>query len=155
MVWEVFKRSIVQRLVKLKKWLNQSTISRSSHRRFSVKKVYLEISQNSQQNTCAHSKHFESRPKFLQKNKVSALNSVSTARKCIEKETPTQIFSREFCKNFQNIFSTEYLRTTTSALPQPRLAYLQNLFFGGVLQNSFLKDLTKFTRKKTSAGVSS
>ena len=31
----------------------QRRINRSSHRRFSIKKVFLQISQNSQENTCA------------------------------------------------------------------------------------------------------
>ena len=31
----------------------QRRIDRSSHRKFSIKKVFLQISQNSQENTCA------------------------------------------------------------------------------------------------------
>ena len=74
---------------------------------------------------------------FRKTNEVSALNSVSTARKCIKKETPTQVFSCKFQEIFQNIFCTEYLRTTASALPQSRLAQLQKRLSGGVLQYSF------------------
>ena len=54
----------------------------------SVKKVSLEISQNSQENTC-------SRVSFLIRPEDCNL---------INKETLTQMFSCEFCKIFQNTF---------------------------------------------------
>ena len=57
----------------------------------SVKKVFLEISQNSQENTCA-------RVSFLIKLQVSACNF-------IKKETLAQVFSCEFCEISKNIFS--------------------------------------------------
>ena len=62
-------------------WTKMS-LSRSSHRRCSVKKVFLETSQNSQENTCA---------------RVSCLN----LRK---KEMMAQVFSCGFCKISKNTF---------------------------------------------------
>ena len=53
--------------------------------RCSVKKVFLEISQNSQENTCARVCNF------------------------IKKETLAQLFSCEFCEISKNIFFTEHL----------------------------------------------
>ena len=50
---------------------------------YSVKKVFLEISQNSQENTCARA---------------------SLLIKLIKKETLAQVFSREFCEIFKNVF---------------------------------------------------
>ena len=57
-------------------------------KRYSVKKVFLEIWQNSQKNTY-------DRVSFL--IKLQAYN-------CIEKETLAQVFSSEFYKIFKNIF---------------------------------------------------
>ena len=59
-----------------------------------LKKVFLQISQNSQENTCA-------RVSFLIKFQK-------------KKETLAQIFSCEFCEISKSIFSTEHLQTTTS-----------------------------------------
>ena len=57
--------------------------------RCSVKKVFLEISQNSQESTCAR---------------------VSKACNCIKKETLEQVFSCEFLRNFlRTPFLTEHL----------------------------------------------
>ena len=53
------------------------------------KKVFLEISQNSQENTCA------------------GVNF-------IKKETLAPVFSSEFCEIPKNTFFTEHLRTTFS-----------------------------------------
>ena len=55
------------------------------------KKVFSEISQNSQENTCASCSF-------------------------IKKETLAQVFSCEFCKISKNNFSTENLGTTASML---------------------------------------
>ena len=60
-------------------------------RRCSVKKVFLEISQNSQKNTCA-------RVSFLIKLQTEACNF-------IKKATLGQVFSLEFCEIFKNTFS--------------------------------------------------
>ena len=59
--------------------------------RCSVKKCFLEISQNSQENTCA-------RVSFL--IKLQAL-----ACKFMKKETQAQVLSCEFCEISKNIFS--------------------------------------------------
>ena len=55
--------------------------------RCSVKKVFLKISQNSQENTCA-------RASFLIKLQASVCNF-------IKKETLAQVFSCEFCEVFK------------------------------------------------------
>ena len=60
-------------------------------RRCSLKKVFLEISQNSQENTCA-------RVSFLIKLQASGLNF-------IKRETLAQVFSCEFCNISMNTFS--------------------------------------------------
>ena len=62
-------------------------------------KMFLEISQNSQENTCA----------FLMKLQASACNF-------IKKEALSQVFSCEFCEISKNIFFTEHLWATTSTL---------------------------------------
>ena len=67
--------------------------------RCSVKKVFLKISQNSQENTCASL--------FL--NKVAGATG-----NFIKKETLAQMFSCEFCEIFKNICFTENLWTTAS-----------------------------------------
>ena len=60
-------------------------------RRCSVKKVFLEISQNSQKNACV-------RVSFLIKLQASACNF-------IKKEALAQVFPREFCQISKNTFS--------------------------------------------------
>ena len=57
-----------------------------------LKKVFLEISQNSQENTCAR---------------------VSFYLNC-KKETLAQVFSCEFCEISKNTFFIEHLRATAS-----------------------------------------
>ena len=64
--------------------------------RCSVKKMFSEISQNSQENTCT-------RASFLIKLQVSAWNF-------IKKEALTQAFSCEFCGILKNSFFIEHLR---------------------------------------------
>ena len=61
-----------------------------------LKKVFLEISQNSQENNCA---------------RLSFLIELQ-AWDC--KETLAEMFSSEMCKISKNIFFTEHLRTTAS-----------------------------------------
>ena len=68
-------------------------IGRSSHRRCSVKKVFLEILQKSQENTCAR---------------------VSFLIKFIKKETLAQVSYCEFCETSKNNFFTEQLWTAAS-----------------------------------------
>ena len=76
-----------------------TAINRSSHQRCSIKKVFLKISQNSQENTCA---------------RVSSCRP--HARNFIKRETLAQVFSCEFCEIFKNTFFTEQLWTTASEL---------------------------------------
>ena len=64
-----------------------NTPYRSSHRRCSVKKVFLEILQNSQENTCA---------------RASILIKLQAF---IKIETLAQVFSCEFCEISKNTFS--------------------------------------------------
>ena len=64
---------------------------------FCEKKVFLEISQNSQENTCG-------RVSFL----------VSSACSFIENETLAQVLCCEFCEISKNNFFTEHLRVTAS-----------------------------------------
>ena len=63
--------------------------------RCSVKKVFLEISQNLQENTCA-------RVSFLIKLQALACNF-------IKKETLAQVFSYEFCETSNKTFLLEHL----------------------------------------------
>ena len=65
---------------------------------FSVKKVFLKILQNLQENTCIG-------VSFLIKLQASSLQLYL-------KETPTQVFSCEFCEIFNNTF---FQRTTPIA----------------------------------------
>ena len=74
--------------------VNKCIIIRSSQRRCSIKKVFLEILQNSQENTCA-------RDSFL--IKLLLINF-------IKKESLAQVFSCEFCEISKNNFFTEQLR---------------------------------------------
>ena len=63
-------------------------------------KLFLEILQNSQENTCA-------RVSFLIKLKSEASNF-------IKKETLAQVFSCVFCYIFKDTFFTEHLQVTAS-----------------------------------------
>ena len=65
-----------------------------SHRRCSIKKVFLKISQNTQENICA-------RVYFLIKLNASACNFIM-------KESLVQVFSSEFFKIFNTTFFTEH-----------------------------------------------
>ena len=65
------------------------------------KKVFLEISQNLQENICA-------RDSFLIKLQARGLQLYL-------KKSLAQLFSCEFCKISKNTFFTEHLRTTASA----------------------------------------
>ena len=73
---------------------------RSSHHRYSIKKVFLKISPNSQENTCVS-------VSFLIKLQAFTCN-------LIKKETLTEMFSCEFCVIFKGTFFTEHLRVTVS-----------------------------------------
>ena len=60
-------------------------------RNCSIRKVFIKISQNSQENTCAR---------------------VTFLIKCIKKETLAEVFSCEFCETFKN---TSFYRATLVA----------------------------------------
>ena len=79
-------------------WKNRSIENnhRSIHQRCSVRKGILEISQNSQESTCA-------RVSFLIKLKASACNF-------IKKETLAQVLSCEFYEFLRTLFLAEHLR---------------------------------------------
>ena len=64
--------------------------------RCSVKTVFLEISQNSQENVCA---------RFSYLNKVARLRPANFSKK----ETLAQVFSCELCKISKNTFSVKHL----------------------------------------------
>ena len=78
--------------------------ARSNHQRCSIKKGVLKNF------TKFTGKHLCQRLFF---NKVPG-----QACNFIKKESLTQVFSCEFCKNFKNTFFTEHLRATASELPQ-------------------------------------
>ena len=63
--------------------------------------MFLEISENSQENTCA-------RASFFIKLQAEACNFIT-------KETLAQVFSCEFSEISKNTFFTEHIRTTASA----------------------------------------
>ena len=67
------------------------------------KNVFLEISQNLQESTCA-------RVSFLIKLQVLQAKACNF----VKKETLVQVFSCEFCKISNNTFFTEHLWTTAS-----------------------------------------
>ena len=69
-------------------------------RRFSVRKAFLKISQNSQKNTC-------SRVSFVIQLKAEAYNF-------IKKVTLTQMFFCEFWEMFKSTFFTEHLHPKIS-----------------------------------------
>ena len=69
-------------------------MSEAVTRSCSVKKVFLKISQNSQENTCASS--------FLIK--------LQTSGNFIKKEALVQVFPDEFCEIFMNTFFIEHIQ---------------------------------------------
>ena len=79
--------------------LKSLTMFRSSHWRCSIKKMFLEISQNSQKTPVPES------PFFSRK-----------ACNFIKKETLAQVFSCEFCEISKNKFFTEHLFKRISCL---------------------------------------
>ena len=68
-----------------------SLVSEAGTRWCSVRKLFLEISQNSQESTCVG-------VSFLMKSYRPE------ACKFVKKETPTQVLSFEFCEVFKNTF---------------------------------------------------
>ena len=66
-------------------------------------KIFLELSQNSQENTCAWVSLFF--------NKVAGFTAATLLKKS---EALAQVFSCEFWESFKNAFLTKHLRTTDS-----------------------------------------
>ena len=91
-------------------------------RRCFVKKVFLKISQNSQENTCA-------RVSFLIKSQAEACNF-------IKKETMAQVFSYEFCEISKNTFSHRKLPDDCFSIsqgnPSSKLFLLTNLWVDSI-----------------------
>ena len=95
------------------------SVVESSHPRCSEKRVFLEISQNSQENTCA-------RVSFLIKLQASGrfcsfcfrrqAESSASGLQLLKKATLARVFSGEFCEIYKNTFSTEHLGTTASVV---------------------------------------
>ena len=85
--------------------MSSVTNKRSSARKSSLKKVLLKIAQNSQENNCAGDSC-----------RLSAYNF-------IKKETPTQVFSCEFCEFFNNTYFIKHLRTAGSEMIQETADY--------------------------------
>ena len=79
-----------------------SSFYRSSHRKCSAKKVFLKILKYSQEIPVLESLCEPSRLQFYQK------------------ETPTLMFSCEYCKTFKNTYSEEHLRTTAYFMKKNR-----------------------------------
>ena len=92
----------------------------------SVKKVFLEISQNTQENTCA-------RVSFL--TKLQACNF-------IKKETLAQVFSCEFCEIPKNTFSHRTPPVAASVL------YIYKVVLGAVGGNHSLRTDDEVSQKK-------
>ena len=86
--------------------------------RCSVKKMFLEISQNSQENTCA-------RVSFLINLQASDCNF-------IKKETLAQVFSCEFCEISKNTFS---YRTPPVATSDKNMPHRTNTFLLNTVSN--------------------
>ena len=104
------------------------------------KKVFYEISQNSQENTCARV--------FL--NKVAGLKDCNF----IKKGTLAQVFSCEFCKISMKTFSTEHIQTTASELAIDKSICQQLSPFSAEsshqkcsVKNVFFKNFVNFTGK--------
>ena len=106
---------------------------RSSHQSCSIKKVFLEVSQNSKENNCTI-------VSILIKLQVSGLQ-------LLEKESLAQVFSCEFYEICKNTFFTEHLWTTASVpwktnLPSyPRRPFNLSSYFKQTLRNKPLGKL--------------
>ena len=97
------KKTVTSRQEGEYEMLNRCTklkFTKAATRTVLYKKVFLEISQNSQENTSA-------RASFLIKLQALDLNF-------IKKETLPEVFSCEFCEISKNTFFTEHLWTTAS-----------------------------------------
>ena len=82
-----------------------SKSNRESHRKFSIKNVFLDISQNYQENTCA-------RDSFIIKLQIFG------PQLYLKKEILAQALSCAFCVISMTNFFTKHLRTTATDLNQ-------------------------------------
>ena len=100
-----------------KQLLFQGSHLRSSHNRCSVKKMFLEISQNSHESTCAR---------------------VSFLIKFIKKETLVQVLSCEFCKISRNTFfqRTPLVAVSANWCVQSILIKISSIYLNKTHQNS-------------------
>ena len=87
-------------------WLSRNSLPEAANGGVLWKKVFLEISQNSEENTFA-------RDSFLIKLQPWGCNF-------IKRESLTKVFSCEFCEISKNTFFIEHLRTTAFVLPRSR-----------------------------------
>ena len=76
-----------------------------------LEKAFQEISQNSQEYTCAGASFFIK----LQAQACIFIKKETLACNFIKKETLAQAFPCEFCEIFKKTFSTEHLWTTASS----------------------------------------
>ena len=86
-----------------------------------MKNMFLEISQNSQENICARVAFLiklQALPNRLKTSENQVFSDVfrrlRSACNFIKKEILAQVFSCEFCEFSKNIFFTEHLLTTAS-----------------------------------------
>ena len=93
--------------------------------RCSVKKLFLEISQNSQENTCA-------RVSFLIKLQASACNF-------IKKETLAQVFFCEFCEISKNTFSYRTAPVAASGIGYGQSAGITEIVYNTTILRKSLK----------------
>ena len=107
---------------------------RSSHQSFSVKKLFLEISQIPLDIICA-------RDSFL--IKFQALGLRAQACNFIKKECLAQVFSCEFCEISKNTFSTEHIFLQLISDHQETY-YLMNLYI--ISLNTLFQQFLKKTK---------
>ena len=106
------------------------------------KKVFLKISQNSQENTCA-------RVSFLIKLQASACNFIT-------KETLAQVFSCEFCEFSKSTYFEEHLLTAASVLDFWIFRTCQMNMIIVIIRNSMLiYSMNSFSREKVQISVHS
>ena len=102
-------------------WIGLKRRKRSSRWEVFCEKVFLQISQNSQENTCARVSFplifakFLIIPFIIQHLWWLLLNFWNSFQLCY-KRTPVQVFSYEFCKTSENSFSVKQSKTISSDL---------------------------------------
>ena len=97
--------------LEIKNIIQMKTYSKSNYQWYSIKKLFLNISQNSQENTCA---------------KASFLIKLPEACSSIKMRLWQRCFSVNFYGIFKNIFFTEHLQVTASD-NQMQVVVLYNL----------------------------